>query len=211
VNFFGHALAASWRGRGPGFALGAMLPDFATMLGMRLVGADDPDTADGVAHHHATDRVFHGLAPFARAVVEIADDLMARGVARGPARGAAHVGFELCLDGALLGEAGGAEAYLAALVVDPAVDGGLAWSQPDGAGRWSAMRARLAAHGLPVEYAEPERVAERVERVLARRPLLALDAAGAALVRRAMPSVAERVAAAAPAVLVGLRDGLDRP
>ena len=45
MNFFGHALAASWRSREPGFALGSMLPDFASMCGMRLDGASDAVTA----------------------------------------------------------------------------------------------------------------------------------------------------------------------
>jgi hypothetical protein len=139
--------------------------------------------------------------------VEIAERLMAAGVARGPARGAAHVGFELCLDGALLDEAGGAGAYRGALAAgaDPGVERALRWSAPDGAARWRALRARLAAHGLPVEYRDPLRVAARVERVLAGRRLLALSPAGAAIVVREMPAVADRVARAAPGVLRQLR------
>jgi hypothetical protein len=207
VNFFGHALVASWHGRGGRFALGAMLPDFATMLGARLVGADDPDVADGVALHHATDRVFHGLAPFARAQIAISRELVARGLPRGPARGVAHVGFELCLDGALLDQPGGARAYLDALA-SGGDEPSLRWSDPDAAARWSTMRARLAGYGVPVDYGVPDRVAERVERVLSRRPLLALDQPGARLVRAAMPAIAARAAASAPAVLDGLRTGL---
>ena len=207
MNFFGHALVASWHGRGGRFALGAMLPDFATMLGARLVGAGDPDVAEGVALHHATDRVFHGLPPFARAQAAIAAELMARGLPRGPARGVAHVGFELALDGALLDQPGGAGAYLDALATGGA-ELALRWSDADAAARWSTMRARLAGYGVPVDYGVPERVAERVERVLSRRPLLALDEPGARLVRAAMPAIAARAAAAAPAVLDGLRAGL---
>jgi hypothetical protein len=211
VNFFGHALVASWHGRGGRFALGAMLPDFATMLGARLVGADDPEVADGIALHHATDRVFHGLAPFARAQVAIAGELMARGLPRGPARGVAHVAFELSLDGALLDEPGGAGAYLDALAGAGDAGPALRWSDPGAAARWATMRARLAGYGVPVDYGVPERVAERVERVLSRRPLLALDEPGARLVRAAMPSIAARAAASAPAVLDGLRAALESP
>lgn len=210
MNYFGHALVASWHGRGARFALGAMLPDFATMLGARLVGADDPEVADGVQLHHATDRVFHGLAPFARAQAAIAAELVARGLPRGPARGVAHVGFELSLDGALLDQPGGARAYLDALAAGDAAPAPR-WSDPGAAARWSAMRARLAGYGVPVDYGVPERVAERTRRVLSRRPLLALDERGARLVRAAMPAIAARAAAAAPAVLEGLRAGLERP
>jgi hypothetical protein len=207
VNFFGHALAASWRSGEPAFALGAMLPDFASMCGMRLDAAHGNALAAGVDYHHATDRAFHQLAPFAAGVAEIADRLIGAGVARGPARGAAHVGFELCLDGALLDEAGAARSYRGALAVgaDPAIEAALSWSAPDGRARWRALRARLAAHGLPIEYRDPARVAERVERILSRRRLLALSPAGAAIVAREMPAVAQRVASAAPRLLEQLR------
>jgi len=184
-----------------------MLPDFAGMCGMRLESALDAEAAAGVDFHHATDRVFHRLQPFARAVVEIAGELVAAGVARGPARGAAHVGFELCLDGTLLGEAGAAAAYREALAAgaDPRLERQLCWNAPDGPARWRAFCRRLAAHGPPLEYRDPGCVAERVERVLAGRPLLALSRAGAAAVGRAMPAVAARVEAAAPAVIEELR------
>ena len=210
MNFFGHALVASWRSRAPGFALGAMLPDFASMCGMRLHGAQDAEAAAGVDFHHATDRVFHRLEPFARGIIEIARELVAAGVARGPARGAAHVGFELCLDGALVGDAAASGLYLDALAAgaDPVLERALSWSAPDGAARWRVLCGRLAAHGPPIEYRVPSSVAERVERVLARRPLLALTPRDAAIVRRAMPEVAARVAEAAPAVLEQLRAGL---
>jgi hypothetical protein len=201
---------ASWRSRRPVFALGAMLPDFAGMCGMRLDAALDADTAAGVDYHHVTDRVFHRLEPFSRGAAEIADRLIAAGVARGPARGAAHVGFELCLDGALLDESGAADAYAGALAAgsDPALERRLRWSVEDGDARWRGLCSRLAAHGQPVEYRDPARVAERVERVLARRPLLALGQGDAAIVRREMSSVAARVTAAAPALLAELRDRL---
>ncbi|HKE14890.1 MAG TPA: hypothetical protein VKB80_08510 [Kofleriaceae bacterium] len=207
MNFFGHALVASWRSGEPAFALGAMLPDFASMCGMRLEAALHDEAAAGVACHHATDRVFHRLEPFARAVADISRRLIARGVARGPARGVAHVGFELCLDGELLDEGGAAAAYRDALAAggEAGVEGALRWSAPDGPARWRQLCARLAAHGLPVEYRDPARVAERVERILARRPLLALSPAGAAIVMREMPAVAERVARAAPRLLEELR------
>ncbi len=145
VNFFGHALAASWRGREPAFALGAMLPDFAGMCGMRLDAALDAETAAGVDYHHATDRVFHMLEPFARATAGIAEQLMARGVPRGPARGAAHVGFELCLDGALLEQEGAARAYETALAAgSDSVGGGVAALERARRARALAVAARQA-------------------------------------------------------------------
>ncbi len=207
MNFFGHAVAASWHGREPGFALGAMLPDFAGMCGMRLEAALHDETAAGIDYHHATDRAFHRLETFSRAVSEIARQLVERGVPRGPARGVAHVGFELCLDGALLDQAGAARVYAGALQAgtEPALERALKWNTPDGPRRWRSLCSRLAEHGLPVEYRDPVLVAERVERVLSRRPLLALSPAAAVIVGREMPAVAARATSAAAGVIEELR------
>ena len=95
--------------------LGAMLPDFASMLGTRIQGIDDARLCEGEAHHHLQDHAFHRAPGFCALVVEGARWLRSQGVARGPSRGAAHVGIELLFDGLLVGDAERDGAYLDAL------------------------------------------------------------------------------------------------
>jgi hypothetical protein len=211
VNFFAHALVASWRSRSPAYGLGAMLPDLASMVGARTPVVDHIEVAAGVDLHHATDRAFHRLPVFVGAMAEIQQRLMLRGVARGPAAGAAHVGFELCLDGALLDEPDAITCYLAAL---EAARGDLRraipWPEPDAAERWHALVDRLAAWGPPDRYRDPALVTDRVARALARRPRLALDGRAVDLLRAEMADIAASAAAAAPGILRDLRAELVR-
>jgi hypothetical protein len=208
VNFFGHALVATWQSGSPAFALGAMLPDFATMCRSRAQVVGHIDLAAGVAWHHATDRAFHMLAAFRAVESHTVEQLLARGLRRGPARGAAHVSVELCLDVALVGEPGAVDGYLAALAAgaEPAVDDALSWGSPDGAARWRLLRERLAARGAPAPDAA--RIAERVTFALSGRPLLELDGDGAAHLGAAMPAILEATLVAAPAILTDLRGRL---
>ena len=59
MNFFGHAIVASWTSVEPAFVLGSMVPDFANMVGARVPRVFHEGVARGVEFHHATDRVFH--------------------------------------------------------------------------------------------------------------------------------------------------------
>ncbi|HEY8093119.1 MAG TPA: hypothetical protein VID93_05030, partial [Acidimicrobiales bacterium] len=85
--------------------LGAAAPDLARMARLPVATAGPPDFAAGVATHHRTDAVFHGLDWFRATNRRLVRDLSDRGVRRGPARGAAHVLIELLLDGAVLARA----------------------------------------------------------------------------------------------------------
>jgi len=174
LNYFAHARLASRFDPGPAFVLGAMLPDFAGMLGARIQRIDDEPLRRGEAHHHAQDRAFHRAPGFRDLVVEGTGWLRRHGVSRGPARGAAHVGVELLLDGALLGDATADDAYLAALADAPALDAAILWSSGEAAQHWPLLRLRLRDAGLPHALRDPGRVALRVARALARRPLLRL-------------------------------------
>src|SRR5262245_25639403 len=107
MNYYAHARLASRRCDDAHFVLGAMLPDWTAWVGARLVRVDHPGLAAGIRFHHATDAAFHGGRRFAALVREAVDRLRAAGLERGPARGAAHVGIELLLDGALLAQGGG--------------------------------------------------------------------------------------------------------
>ena len=119
VNFFGHAAVAVWmaeaRDPDPHVVFGAMLPDFATMIRGRVREAHDERVARGVALHHATDAAFHHLAPVMAHMRELDGALARHGCARGPRLATAHVGFELLLDGALVGDHAAREAYNRAL------------------------------------------------------------------------------------------------
>src|SRR4051794_21846302 len=90
VNFFGHAAVASWSSSSPGVGLGAMLPDFATMIRTRLAERGEASTsaevAAGIALHHATDAAFHVLPAVTALMRELDDRLLHHGCARGPRR-----------------------------------------------------------------------------------------------------------------------------
>lgn len=174
VNFVGHAMAALWERDDPGFVLGAMLPDFATMCGARLVDASDGAIAAGVGFHHRTDGAFHGAPTFLRLCTEARHGLREAGVRRATALAAAHVGVELLLDGHWLDDPRVDAAYLDA--IEHAVEmprSALRWQGDDGAARFEGLCARLRAIGSPRAYRDAAEVGRRVERILAARPRLA--------------------------------------
>ncbi|MBK9029986.1 MAG: hypothetical protein IPL61_01385 [Myxococcales bacterium] len=201
MNFFGHAAVASWHSAEPGVALGAMLPDFATMCGARLGPQDDAAIAAGVDLHHATDAAFHRAPVVVGLFREAEARLTARGVRRGPTRACAHVGVELLLDGVLLPEPAYQRAFRAGLDHDGAV----AWHDPEGADRFVALRARLRDHAPPTDLGSGGGVARRLIRILAGRPLLAPTAAEHGPIALALDELVARVAAAAPTVLTQVR------
>jgi hypothetical protein len=207
VNFFGHAAVASWQPAGPRVALGAMLPDFATMCRARLAAPDDADLAAGVDLHHATDAAFHHLAPVTASMRELDDRLDRLGCARGPRRAVAHVGFELLLDGVLVDDSAYRASYLAGLEADPA---GVRWRDPDGEPRFAILIARLREHGVPDDLREPAAIARRLHRMLAHRPLLAPSAADLDAIHTALAEHRRRVETGADTVLRGLRAALGR-
>ncbi|MEC7522104.1 MAG: hypothetical protein VYE22_19620 [Myxococcota bacterium] len=173
MNFFGHAVAALWEHDDPRWILGAMLPDFASMCGTRFDRAGDPMVAEGVQHHHEADLVFHGLPTFLTWCNGGADVLEGRGVGRGAARAVAHVGTELLLDGVLLDRFPEArEPYLEAVALPTE---GLDLRFHGGGEPFERLQARLREHGLPDGYRDPAEVARRLERILSRRPRLAIQ------------------------------------
>ena len=207
VNFFGHAAVASWHAADAPWLLGAMLPDFATMIAARLGPQADPRLADGVAHHHATDAAFH----HAPAVVGLFRDaearLTARGVRRGPTRAVAHVGVELLLDGVLVQDADYRDAFAAGL----AHDGPVAWVDADGDARFAQLVARLRAAPPPTDLDRGAGVARRLDRILGHRPLLAPTPAERPAIVGVLDELAARVAVAAATVLTQVRAAMAPP
>jgi hypothetical protein len=157
-----------------------MLPDFASMLGARIAGLAHPALRAGADLHHASDAAFHAAPEFVAQLVEASAWLRARGVARGPALAAAHVGIELCIDLELARERDAAQLYTAALdaAADRAVDGAITWRGDEVSPRWQALRTRLRARGAPDPDTSPAQLAHGVARALAGRPRLALDVRG---------------------------------
>jgi hypothetical protein len=202
MNFFGHAAVASWTCPAPGTVLGAMLPDFATMIRARLADATDRDVADGIAHHHATDARFHGLPAVLGLMRELDERLAGLGCARGPRRAVAHIGVELLLDGVLVGNLEYRDAYASALAHDPA---GVRWRDDDGPARLATLLARLRTHGVPDDLRRPHAITQRLHRMLAHRPLLAPSPADLEAIDRALVGYQPRVEAAADTILRALR------
>jgi hypothetical protein len=208
VNFFGHAAVAAWQSPEPGFVLGAMLPDFAAMIGARPPNAEHAALAAGIRHHHFTDQVFHDAADFRGLVTEAFEDLLARGVRRGSARAVAHVGVEILLDGVLARDAASRRAYLGALGAAGSLCSFVVWRDASERARFDALRAGLEARGITTEHAAPDAVVFRLSRALARRPRLALDAVDEPRVRAWAEQAAPRVEARAGSLLDELRRGL---
>jgi hypothetical protein len=206
VNFFGHAAVASWSNAGAAGALGAMLPDFATMCRARLVPPEHAGVAAGVDLHHATDAAFHSLPPVLALMRELDERLERGGCARGPRRAASHIGTELLLDGVLVAEPAYRASYLAGLAHDAAC---VRWRDPDAPPRFEALLARLRAHGVPDDLREPAAIAERLRRMLAHRPLLAPNGDDLRAIARALVEHRPRVEVAADTVLRALRATLD--
>lgn len=197
MNFFGHAVAACWDSDDPAFVLGAMLPDFASMCGGKLAAIGDDAVAAGVDFHHRCDAVFHRAPAFRELSRWLEQHLRRREVRRGGARGAAHVGIELLLDGALLDDAAATRVYPRALAHARRGDAELHWRSPEHGQRWRQLIDRLAAHGTPTGYRDPAIVGDRVARVLSRRPLLALSATETVIVSNALAQARPRVCARA--------------
>ncbi len=185
-----------------GHLLGSALPDLAGMARFRLLGStDDGPVDDGIAVHHRTDDLFHRHPWFSTRNRTIHDELRGAGLARGPAMACGHVGIELLLDGAILSDdhvAGACGAALAA--IEPRRDAlGDLVTEPGRHADWQHHLSRLAAWRLPDDYDDPWAVAARLERILARRPRLALPP-------NRIPLVAETLAAHQPGIAATARD-----
>lgn len=203
MNFLAHTWVAHACGLdAPPAVLGAVLPDLATMAGIRLdrdalVG----EVADGVRCHHATDAAFHRDPGFVAGAKAIARDLVAMGVPRGASRAVGHVGWELLLDGGLLRTSTEA-AFHEATGLAGEVDGAV---RPDERHRW---RAFLADRRRPpaLRYDDPEWVADRLVGILAGSPRLRLPAQDAPHVAAVLAIHLETVTEVGPGVLAATAD-----
>lgn len=221
MNFIGHAAVALYfasapervpgqAGVDPAYVLGSMLPDFATMAGVRMASPlsarVSPGLAAGVALHHRTDEVFHAAPAFVALQQSTLDTLTARGVPRGSARAVAHIGVELLIDGELLEDRQLADAYRRAIEAEVVMDG--VFPTDEATQRYALLRTRLSEHGVPYDYREPDAVLRRLHYILSARPRLAIAPEFAPHVRQLLPSLQREVRAALPALLASVQSGL---
>jgi hypothetical protein len=210
MNFFGHAAMAERVSREPTFVLGAMLPDFSSMLGLRPPTSAHPRVAEGIAFHHATDEAFHELSVFRELCSDAMRLLAERGVSRGTRRAVAHVGVELLLDVELAEDPRARSAYLAALksARDPAVVSTLSWPA-DQQDRLVQLAARLEERS---DSAKPSTatLVERLARTLSGRPRLAMEDAARSHVADWVELCRVRVVASAPALVFELMRVIER-
>ncbi|MCC6213681.1 MAG: hypothetical protein IT376_02350 [Polyangiaceae bacterium] len=210
MNFFGHAAIAGRFSPSPAFALGAMLPDLAAMIGARPPSSVDDDVSRGVELHHATDAAFHDLAAFRELVAGAERELRARGLSRGSARAAAHVGVELLLDGELAGERGSRDLYLRAVRAGGLLRAGrlLAWRPEAARLRFEALRLAMLARGVRREHSTAPVIARRVGIALEGRSRLALASGDELHVSEWAAAAAPRVRSAAPGIVASVLGAL---
>ncbi len=217
MNFFGHAVISRWCSAHPtgaehiggaAHALGAMLPDFASMCGGTLAAPAEAPVAAGVALHHRTDAVFHHHRLVLELMGELHERLLRAGCGRGPARAGSHIGIELLLDGVLLDDGASCALYLDAIGHPPE---GVRWREAADEQRFSGLRARLLAVGLPSDLRRPHAATVRLVRTLARRPRLAPSTGDAALLEAGLEAMAPRVERLASPIIREVIAGVGAP
>jgi acyl carrier protein phosphodiesterase len=204
MNFFAHAVVATWTDADAAHVLGNMVPDFEGMLRVPLLGVTDPDVQRGIDLHHQTDEVFHRAPRFVSLSAQALDDLAEAGVRRGTARAVGHIATEMFLDGCLAGEPNRVHPYLAALASD--ANERLQWE--DGGADYASLRGRLRTWGAPRDYVDPDFVLQRLRDALRHRPALAILDSEADRVAQCLPSLQQRVQRSAPELLEEVRDAL---
>ena len=208
MNFFGHALIAhrDEATRGPTraeFVLGAMLPDFASILRTRQPLATLDALDAGLSFHHRTDHAFHGSQGFLEFSRQASAFLSDRGVSRGTARAVAHVGVELLLDAAFARENAANEAYLSAIAcaMTERVQGAIRWPTSDASERFQSLCHRLQQRGRFQENPPSEHVAERLRSILADRPRLSMSDDALTVVQHWVSTARPQITSGAPQLL----------
>ncbi len=208
MNFVGHVALAARFSDEPAFFLGAMLPDFSSMLGVRAPDRVPGALGEGIRFHHLTDEVFHALPWFTELQGEALRFLRARGVAAGTRRAVAHVGVELLLDAELAEDPRTRAAYLGGLSAgrDPTVLGSLPWP--------AVQRARLQRLAAILEERSDSAkagaavVVERLARALSSHPRLAVGPDALKPVTDWVELGRARVVASAPVLVANLAQAI---
>jgi hypothetical protein len=193
VNYFSHLWVAVRAGPiGPGESLGVVLPDVLSVSRTKVDTARlPPAVLDGRSLHHRSDRLFHAHADFVALVAVLRGALVTGGLDRGAAHAGAHAGIELLLDGTLPDGSVVAlftEGLAMAELVHPAL-------APSARDHFDDVVARVS-QDRPSHLLDPSDVAQRLFRILGRRPRLAFPAGR-------IDDVADVLAEHRPAVAAG--------
>jgi hypothetical protein len=204
MNVLGHAsVALAWGGDDPAFVLGAVLPDLASMVHVRIDRSLlDGRIGDGMSCHIGADAIFHDHPDFRGGSAALRRDLASEGLDRGPVRAIGHAGWELLLDGTLLGSRAEAAYWRALDVGELAMD---AIAEPDRP-RWLGFLSYRRRRPL-LRYDDPPWVAERLHDLLARRPRLRFSRGELPAVADVLGAHAGAVAAVGPGVLTAVTEG----
>jgi hypothetical protein len=190
MNFLAHAEVARRLPRsGDDVVLGAMLPDLAHLVPIRVARQRFRDElADGWACHLATDQAFHADPRFRLAISGMARRLRDQGWPRWPAHAAAHVSWELLLDGRWALRSDPAMWFPAVLRSRAFLD----LLDATERGHWERLVQLQALRPLWTSYVEPGAVAWRTWRRL-QATTVGFDAGGipqlAALLQAELPAV----------------------
>lgn len=167
------------------------------MAGVRLDRSTLPETVgEGVNLHHRTDRVFHSLPAFTTGVRQLGEQSRACGLPVGASRAIGHAGWELLLDGCLLGRSGAEERFVGILEGAPDVAEAVSPADPD---RWRGLLATMRVDRWWVGYRDTETVAYALHRRLRARRRLSFSL-------EEVPQVADALALARPAVEMAADD-----
>ena len=205
MNFYSHVAIASLFSEEVGLALGAMLPDLASLVGVKPPKSGCTHINRGYSLHYATDRAFHELEPFRQASRIESQRLQSLGVSRGTAMAAAHVGLELVLDDALAEDEPTQVLFRSTLAAaaPQALCLSLEWGSATHATRFETLRQRLwtLAMERPVDATM---LAERLCRTLANRPRLAVRASDRESLQRWAAELPLRCSPIWPNVIAGV-------
>jgi len=210
LNFFAHACVARHFDPEPRFVLGSMLPDLATMVASRHWTSNDERVTAGARNHHRADSVFHDHPVFVQMCAQARDALRSDGLARGPTLAVAHVGIELLIDGELAVDREAVAAFEQSLVVadDPSL---VQWGEHASTANYQTLVRRLRSSALPTAYRDVEAVAPQLQRMLARRPRLAMAESDVPIVARWLARVQPEVARHARDIVHAVIAGVEQP
>lgn len=202
MNFLGHTHVALASGDDPVYVLGAVLPDLASMAGVRIDRARSGGPLhEGIRCHIDTDAAFHAHPRFRQGSAAIRADLVPFDLPMGASRAIGHIGWELLLDGTLVGSRTESAFHYALVDGDRALTAIVAGDQA----RWRGFLDRWKGLTDPrLRYDEPVWVAERLHLMLRSRPRLAFPEAAVP----AVATVLERHAAAVAGVAAEVLDAM---
>jgi hypothetical protein len=199
MNFLGHTHVALATDDHPLYVLGAVLPDLASMAGVRIdrVRSDGP-LHQGIRNHIDTDAVFHAHELFRSGSAAVRADLGPLELPMGAVRAIGHIGWELLLDGTLVATPVESAFQHAMVESDLALRAITTADHP----RWRGFVARWKNLADPrLRYDEPGWVAERLHLMLRSRPRLAFPEDVVPAVTDVLAEHVGPVRAAAPDVL----------